>query len=77
MAFQKRNRFQRKKVCRFCSDKVEIDYKDARLLRSFITERGKILPKRLTGTCAKHQRDLASAIKTARTIALVPFTLSR
>lgn len=77
MAFQKRNKFQRKKVCRFCTDSVEIDYKDAKLLRSFITERGKILPKRLTGTCAKHQRELATAIKTARIIALVPFTLSK
>ncbi len=77
MAIQKKTRFQRKKVCRFCADKMDIDYKDAKLLKSFITERGKILPRRLTGTCAKHQRELASAIKTARIIALIPFTLNR
>ena len=69
--------FQKKKVCRFWVDKIDIDYKDAKLLRQFITERGKIMPRRLTGTCAKHQRNLAAAVKTARIIALVPFTLNK
>ena len=72
-----KKRFQKKKVCRFCVDKIDIDYKDAKLLRQFITERGKIMPRRLTGTCAKHQRNLAAAVKTARIIALVPFTLNK
>jgi small subunit ribosomal protein S18 len=63
----------KKKVCRFCTQKLKIDYKDADMLRKFITERGKILPRRITGTCAKHQRSLASAIKRARIIALLPF----
>ncbi len=72
-----KKRFQKKKVCRFCVDKIDIDYKDAKLLRQFITERGKIMPRRLTGTCAKHQRQLAAAVKTARIIALVPFTLNK
>lgn len=72
-----KKRFQKKKVCRFCVDKIDIDYKDAKLLRNFITERGKIMPRRLTGTCAKHQRALAAAIKTARIIAIIPFTLNK
>ena len=72
-----KKRFQKKKVWRFCVDKIDIDYKDAKLLRQFITERGKIMPRRLTGTCAKHQRNLAAAVKTARIIALVPFTLNK
>ncbi len=72
-----RKRFQRKKICKFCTDKIDIDYKDSKQLRNFITERGKIMPRRLTGTCAKHQRTLAMAIKTARTIAIIPFTLNR
>lgn len=72
-----KKRFQKKKVCRFCTDKIDIDYKDARLLRQFMTERGKIMPRRMTGTCAKHQRHLATAIKTARVIALVPFSLGQ
>ena len=64
----------RKKACRFCTeDGPVIDYKDARLLRSYITERGKIVPRRISGTCAKHQRKLATAIKRARTIALLPY----
>ena len=64
----------RKKVCRFCYDKdAEIDYKDADVLIRFVTDRGKILPRRVTGTCAKHQRSLARAIKRARIIALLPF----
>ena len=65
--------FFKKKVCRFCTQKLRIDYKDADTLRRFITERGKILPRRITGTCAKHQRSLATAIKQARIIALLPF----
>ena len=65
--------FFKKKMCRFCTQKLKIDYKDADTLRRFITERGKILPRRITGTCAKHQRALAAAIKQARIIALLPF----
>ena len=65
--------FFKKKVCKFCLQKLKIDYKDADTLRRFITERGKILPRRITGTCAKHQRALALAIKRARIIALLPF----
>ncbi|MDR0554130.1 MAG: 30S ribosomal protein S18 [Treponema sp.] len=63
----------KKKVCKFCTQKLKIDYKDPDILRRFITERGKILPRRITGTCAKHQRALALAIKRARIIALLPF----
>jgi len=64
----------RRKVCRFCADKVMlIDHKDGRMLGSFLTERGKIIPARVTGTCARHQRHLTSAIKQARTLALVPY----
>lgn len=65
--------FFRKKVCRFCANKAKIDYKDSDALRRFTTERGKILPRRITGTCAKHQRELAGAIKRARAICLLPF----
>jgi small subunit ribosomal protein S18 len=65
--------FLKKKVCKFCTQKLKIDYKDSDALRRFITERGKILPRRITGTCAKHQRALAEAIKRARIIALLPF----
>ena len=65
----------RKKVCQFCADKVtEIDYKDAAKLRKFTSERAKILPRRVTGTCAKHQRQLTTAIKRARHLALMPYT---
>ncbi|MFH0792844.1 MAG: 30S ribosomal protein S18 [bacterium] len=67
-------RFMRRKVCHFCASKATgIDYKDAKLLRRFVTERGKILPRRITGTCARHQRELTKTIKRARTIALLPF----
>ncbi|MDP2755213.1 MAG: 30S ribosomal protein S18 [Nitrospirota bacterium] len=67
-------RFQRRKFCRFCSEKVEyIDYKNIKVLRSFLTERGKILPRRMTGNCAKHQRELTESIKRARSIALLAF----
>ncbi|MDR1902251.1 MAG: 30S ribosomal protein S18 [Treponema sp.] len=65
--------FFKKKVCKFCVQKLKIDYKEADILRRFITERGKILPRRITGTCAKHQRALALAVKQARIIALLPF----
>ena len=70
-----RSRIPRKKVCSFCVDKVDqIDYKDAGKLRRYITERGKILPRRISGNCAKHQRQVTVAIKRARNIALLPFT---
>ena len=70
-----RMRRSRKKVCAFCVEKSEqIDYKDINKLRKFVTERGKILPRRISGTCAKHQRELTSAIKRSRNIALLPFT---
>lgn len=75
MKRERGNRGPRRKVCSFCVDKVqEIDYKDAAKLRKFITERGKILPRRISGTCAKHQRQLTIAIKRARNVALLPFT---
>ena len=65
---------RRRKVCVFCADKVAfIDYKDSAKLRKFISERGKILPRRISGTCAKHQRDLNTAIKRARQVALLPY----
>jgi small subunit ribosomal protein S18 len=75
----KKRVYMRKRVCRFCQDqKLEIDYKDPRLLKHFITERGKIMPRRMTGTCANHQRKLKESIKMARHIAFLPFTtLSR
>jgi small subunit ribosomal protein S18 len=64
----------KKKVCQFCADKhIKIDYKDSDLLSKFITDRGKILPKRVTGTCALHQREVARAIKRARIVALLPY----
>ncbi len=65
----------KRKSCSFCIDKIEtIDYKDVGRLRRYITERGKILPRRITGNCAKHQRELTGAIKRARLVALLPFT---
>ena len=70
----RRQYFRRRKVCKFCVEKIEfIDYKDLRLIGPFVAERGKILPRRLTGTCAPHQRELTRAIKQARNIALLPF----
>jgi small subunit ribosomal protein S18 len=69
----KKSAFIKKKVCRFCADKVEIDYKNTSMLRTFVTDGGKILSGRITGTCAKHQRELGVAIKRARMIALLPF----
>ncbi|MBA2133086.1 30S ribosomal protein S18 [Capillibacterium thermochitinicola] len=66
---------KKKRVCNFCVDKIEyVDYKDAARLRKFITERGKILPRRISGNCARHQRQLTVAIKRARQIALLPYT---
>ena len=73
--FRKRGAPMPKKVCRFCADKIEIDYKNINLLRTFITDRGKVLSGRITGTCSKHQRTLTTAIKRARMIALLPFTV--
>jgi len=70
----KRQYFRKKKVCRFCVDHVDfIDYKKADQLQAFVQERGKILPRRMTGTCSRHQRWLGEAIKRARNIALLPF----
>ena len=72
---RERGRKPKKKVCSFCVDKVEaIDYKDVPKLRRYVTERGKILPRRISGNCAKHQRQVTLAIKRARNIALLPFT---
>ncbi|QXM06988.1 30S ribosomal protein S18 [Crassaminicella indica] len=74
MAKPKR-RGRKKRVCSFCADKATyIDYKDVKKLGKYITERGKILPRRITGTCATHQRALTTAIKRARTVALLPYT---
>jgi small subunit ribosomal protein S18 len=74
IATGKKQYFRRKKVCRFCVDKVDdINYKDVRLLSSFISERGKITPRRISGVCTPHQKRLSEAIKQARNIALVPF----
>ncbi len=70
----KKQYFRRRKVCKFCEEKIDvIDYKDVRLVSGFVAERGKILPRRLTGTCSTHQRALSEAIKRARNIALLPF----
>jgi small subunit ribosomal protein S18 len=69
-----RGRFRRRKVCRFCLDKVDlIDFKDVKLLQSYVPERSKIMPRRISGSCAPHQRMLAEAIKRARNIALLPY----
>ncbi len=71
-----RGRRGRRKVCAFCVDKIEfIDYKDVNRLRRYITERGKILPRRISGNCARHQRQLTTAIKRARHMVLMPYTL--
>jgi small subunit ribosomal protein S18 len=72
--FRKRRK-RRPKVCHYCASKIErVDYKEAEKLRRYITERGKVIPKRVTGTCAKHQRQLTRAIKRARFLALLPYT---
>jgi small subunit ribosomal protein S18 len=76
MRREKGGRRGRRKICNFCMDKVDgIDYKETGRLRKFITERGKILPRRISGNCAKHQRQLTIAIKRARVMALLPYTL--
>jgi small subunit ribosomal protein S18 len=67
--------FGRRKVCRFCAEKaVKVDYKDQQALKYFLTERGKIIPRRISGNCAKHQREIATAVKRARMLALLPYT---
>jgi len=71
---RKKRIFPRRKVCRFCADSsMIIDYKDSKLLKHFTSERGKIIPRRISGNCAKHQRELTAAIKRARQIALLPY----
>lgn len=71
---QKKQYFRRRKVCKFCVEKIDkIDYKDSRMLQQFVAERGKIIPRRISGTCPQHQRHLTRAIKQARNIALLPF----
>lgn len=71
----KRRGMRRKKVCQFCADKTEtIDFKEVDKLKKYVTDRGKILPKRITGTCAIHQREVTRAIKRARIVALLPYT---
>ena len=71
---RKKRIFPRRKVCRFCADTTMIiDYKDSKLLKHFTSERGKIIPRRISGNCAKHQRELTAAIKRARQIALLPY----
>ena len=72
---QRRTLFRRRKVCKFCADKIDdINYKDVKLLMPFVPERAKILPRRISGTCAMHQRKLQTAIKRARQLALIPYT---
>lgn len=67
--------YRRRKVCRLCADKIEsVDYKDTRFLQQYLVERSKILPRRISGTCAKHQRIIQQAIKRARHVALLPYT---
>lgn len=71
---QRRTLFRRRKVCKFCADKIDdINYKDVKLLGPFVPERGKILPRRISGTCAMHQRKLQTAIKRARQLAMLPY----
>jgi small subunit ribosomal protein S18 len=73
--FKKKFLFRKKKFCKFCDEKIPfIDYKDLRLLQAFTPERAKIFPRRISGTCSRHQRKLMQAIKRARTLALIPFT---
>ena len=73
--FNRKRRKRRPKVCHFCVGKIDhVDYKEVDKLKKYVTERGKIVPRRVTGTCAKHQRQLTRAIKRARIIALLPFT---
>ena len=71
---QRRGLFRRRKVCKFCADKIDyVDYKDVKLISQFVPERGKILPRRMFGTCAEHQRKLTEAVNRARHIALLPY----
>ncbi len=71
---KRRRSFRRQKVCKYCVDKIEsIDFKDVKRLRGFVTDRGKIIPRRISGNCAIHQRQLTGAIKRARNIAMLPF----
>ena len=73
-----KRRYVRKKFCRFCAEKeLQIDYKNAYMIKQFISERGKIVPRRITGNCAKHQRKLTMEIKKARVVALIPFTATQ
>ncbi len=73
---RKPNMHRRKKVCAFCGEKApKVDYKDVNTLKRYVSERGKILPRRITGTCAKHQRAITTAVKRARHIALMPYTV--
>ena len=72
---QPRKVFSRRRACRFCTDKeIVIDYKDSKTLKNFVSERGKIVPRRIYGTCAKHQRQLTEAVKRARQLALLPYS---
>ncbi|MCW4573592.1 small subunit ribosomal protein S18 [Venenivibrio stagnispumantis] len=78
MANQQQQKFfvqKRKKYCKFCAEKKEPDYKDVETLKEFISERGKIIPRRISGTCARHQRKLTVAIKRARQLALLPYVI--
>jgi len=78
MKMRPRPKRSRRKVCKFCVDKAtDIDYKDIRRLQGFVTESGKIMPRRMSGVCAKHQRSLAIAIKRARVMAMLPFAAER
>ena len=73
----KKRSLGRRKMCKFCADEtIKIDYKDASLLKYFITDRGKLVPRRLTGNCAKHQREISTAVNRARMIALMPFAVT-
>jgi len=74
---RKKKTFHKQKICRFCADSsLAIDYKDFSMLRFFVTERGKIIPRRISGNCARHQRRITNAVKRARNIALIPFTVA-
>jgi small subunit ribosomal protein S18 len=73
----KRRSFHKRRICKFCANpQMKIDYKEPKVLKYFITERGKIIPRRISGNCAKHQREITTAIKRARIIALLPFSSS-
>jgi small subunit ribosomal protein S18 len=77
LSVRKRRALQKRRICRFCADaSLGIDYKDVKLLSQFTTERGKIIPRRISGNCSKHQREITLAVKRARHIALLPYTSS-